>query len=147
MKRIVVDKNQDIFDYVVDYAIKQHNHPEEFRKSCPELSNIASRHYYIKFCGANGRAYRCFKKKFSCEPEKGYNATILRWRKGDDEIGMSVSWYGWRKYDYTSRKQKHLFVNYIVVNGKQVFKCRPCWSSNRERDEVCNWSWRYWFEY
>lgn len=147
MQRIVVDPKLDIFDYVVDFAIKQHNQPEECRKTCPELSNIASRHYYLKFCGANGRAYWCFKAKFNCEPEKrGCGAQILKWRKGNDEIEMSIS-YECQKYNHVRPKRRYLFVNYIVVNGRQVFKCRPCWSSNREKDECCNHTWRYWFEY
>ena len=147
MQRVVVEKKLDIFDYVVDFAIEQHNHPEESRKICPELANIANRWYRIKFCGANGRAYRTFKEKFNSEPDKRGVAEILRWRKGNNEIQMSVSYRGWGKYDYTPRNRKHLFVNYIVVNGEQVFKCRPCRSSNREKDEHCNYTWMYWFEY
>ena len=28
MQRRIVNKDVDIFDYVVDFAIKQHNHPD-----------------------------------------------------------------------------------------------------------------------
>ncbi len=142
MQRIVVDKKVDIFDYVVEFAIKQHKQPNQYGWE----SNIAENHYEIKFCGANGRAYRCFKAKFNCEPDRKYVAQILKWRKGNDEIEMSISYKG-KKYNHVRPKRRYLSVNYIVVNGRQVFKCRPCWSSNREKDECCNHTWRYWFEY
>ena len=55
MQRRVVSRKADIFDYVVDFAIKQHNQPDG-RFGGPELWNIATRRYSIKFCGANGLA-------------------------------------------------------------------------------------------
>ena len=70
MQRRVV--NVDIFDCVVDFAIKQHRQPDI--ASNPELWNIATRRYMIKFCGANGKAYRLFKSKFNREPDKIYVA-------------------------------------------------------------------------
>lgn len=148
MHRVVVDKKLDIFDYVVDFAVKQHNRPEPGSRmgELPELYNIASRDYMIKFCGANGRAYRCFKEKFNYELVKNsIGATILKWQKDGDEIEMSVKLRCSSPYRHT--KKRYLFVNYIVVNNEQVFKCRPCFSSNHERDSHCNWTWRYWFEY
>lgn len=138
MQRIVVDKDKDIFDYVVDFAIKQHNQPEEgFDYS--QYWNIAKNDYYIKFCGANGRAYRAFKAKFNREPDKIYPADVLRWKKDNFNIEMSISYYG-QKWNHVRKKRRYLLVNYIVVNGEQVYKCRPC-ANPPEPDR------RYWFEY
>lgn len=139
MQRIVVNEKLDIFDYVVNFAIKQHNKAEE-GFYYPELWNIAKNDYYIKFCGANGRYYRYFIKKSKSEPDKRIMAQILKWRKDGDEIEMSIS-YCCQKYNHVRKKRRYLFVNYIVVNGEQVYKCRPC-ANPPEPD-----TWRYWFEY
>ena len=136
MQRRVVNLNVDIFDYVVDFAIKQHRQPDI--GSDPEGWNIATRRYMIKFCGANGKAYRLFKSKFNREPDKIYVAQILKWQKNNNEIEMSVSYYC-QKYNHVSRKRRYLFVNYILVDGEQVYKCKPCNPINPKNE--------YWFEY
>ena len=137
MQRRVVSRKADIFDYVVDFAIKQHNQPDG-RFGGPELWNIATRRYSIKFCGANGLAYSRFRSKFNCKPDKIYVAQVLRWQKGNDKIEMSVSYYC-QKYNHVSKKRRYLFVNYIVVNGELVYKCKPCHPINPKKE--------YWFEY
>ncbi len=137
MQRRVVSRKADIFDYVVDFAIKQHNQPDG-RFGGPELWNIATRRYSIKFCGANGLAYSRFRSKFNCEPDKIYVAQVLRWQKGNDKIEMSVSYYC-QKHNHVSKKRRYLFVNYIVVNGELVYKCKPCHPINPKKE--------YLFEY
>ena len=139
MQRIVVDKKLNIFDYIVDFAVKQHNQPEE-EYPFPRHWNIAKNSYKIKFYGKNGRYYRCFMEKSSRKPCKHSIAQILEWRKGNDDVKMSVTYYC-QKYNHVRKKRRYLSVNYIVVNGEQVFKCRPC-ANPPEPD-----SWRYWFQY
>ena len=136
MQRIVVDKRVDIFDYVVDVAIKHHKKNDRF--GGPECWNIATRRYDIKFCGANGIAYRKFKAKFNNFEPKKCGVQILRWQRSTDEIEMSVCYYC-KKYDHVSKKRQYLSVNYILVNGKTVFKCQPCPPFKPKTE--------YWFEY
>lgn len=131
MQRIVVRKDEDIFDFIVDFAIKHHQKDK--------WENIAQNHYYIKFCGANGLVYRKFKEKFGYEPSRPYT-NILKWKRDNNEIEMSVTYYGRIFYRYS--KIPHLHVHYILVNGEQVFKDRPCYPAEHEKD-----NWRYWFEY
>lgn len=139
MRRIVVDKDKDIFDYVVDFAIKQHNQPEE-GFNYPEYWNISINRYQIKFFGANGRVYRQFKTKFNYVPDKMYTQ-ILRWEKNNDKIEMAVRYYC-QACNYKRKKNRYLLVNYILVNGELVFKCRSGNPDEPEKD-----SWRYLFEY
>ena len=84
MQRIVIIKDQDIFDFIVDFAIKQHKQDKR--------ENIASQIYKIKFCGTNGLPYRKFKEKFHYEP-KPFHVHILKWQKDNNEIKMSITYY------------------------------------------------------
>ena len=111
MQRIVVGKNEDIFDYVVDFAIKQHNQPEE-HCPFPEKWNIFKNRYTIIFSRSNRKDYERFKEKFNCDLEESGGEQVLNWRKNNDEIQMSVT------YEY-----RYLVVNYIVVNDEPVYKC------------------------
>ena len=58
--------------------------------------------------------------------------------KDNKDIEMSVSYYC-QKYNHVSRKRRYLFVNYILVDGEQVYKCKPCNPINPKNE--------YWFEY
>lgn len=135
MQRLVVNRKVDIFDYVVDLAIKHHSKPD--RSDPAEFWNIATREYLIKFSCDNGLAREHFNQRLHRDPSL-YGADLLKWEKNCKKIVMSVSYYGisWHLH---KKKHIHLSVNYILVNDEKVFKCQPCRPIAPKNV--------YWFEY